>query len=107
MLDSQQYDKLKKIAEAYKLLAQATLRAGGQKKQSTTVHKNLKVLELGLDEYGVKQETSKRVERKIKSIKDYPVCGMWADREDMLDSARWVKEIRKKHWEYRHDTPTG
>ena len=65
------------------------------------------VLKLGLDEYGVKQETSKRVERKIKSIKDYPVCGMWADREDMLDSARWVKEIRKKHWEYRHDTPTG
>ena len=62
---------------------------------------------LGLDEYGVKQETSKRVERKIKSIKDYPVCGMWADREDMVDSARWVKEITKKHWEYRHDTPTG
>ena len=58
MLDSHQYDKLKKIAEAYKLLAQATLRAGGQKKQSTTIHKNLKVLELELDEYGVKQETS-------------------------------------------------
>jgi hypothetical protein len=61
------------------------------------------VLKLGLDEYGVKQETSKRVERKIKSIKDYPICGMWADREDMVDSSRWVKEIRKKHWEYRHD----
>ena len=43
MLDSQQYDKLKKIAEAYKLLAQATLRAGGQKKQPTTIHKGLKL----------------------------------------------------------------
>ena len=61
------------------------------------------VLKLGLDEYGVKQESSKRVERKINSIKDYPVCGMWAGREDMLDTARWVKETRKKHWEYRHD----
>lgn len=59
------------------------------------------VLKLGLDEYGVKQETSKRVERKIKSIKDYPVCGIWADSEDMVNSARWVKEIRKKHSEYR------
>ena len=57
------------------------------------------VLKLGLDEYGVKQESSKRVERKINSIKDYPVCGMWAGREDMFDSARWVKETRKNHWE--------
>ena len=61
------------------------------------------VLKLGLDEYGVKEETSKRVKRKIKSIKDYHACGMWAGREDMFDSARWVKEIRKKHLEYRHD----
>ena len=43
MLDSHQYDKLKKIAEAYRLLAQATLRAGGQKKQPTTIHKGLKL----------------------------------------------------------------
>jgi len=57
------------------------------------------VLELGLAEYGVKHEALKRVKRKNRSIKDYPVCGMWADRQDMLDSARWVKEIRKKHWE--------
>jgi|LGVE01.1.fsa_nt_gb hypothetical protein len=61
------------------------------------------VLELGLAEYGVKEETVKKVRGKIRSIKEYPVCGMWADREDMVDSARWVKEIRKRHWEYRHD----
>ncbi len=60
------------------------------------------VLKLGLAEYEVKQETLKRVKRKIRSIKDYPVCGMWADREDMVDSSGWVKGIRKKHWEYRH-----
>lgn len=60
------------------------------------------VLELGLAEYGVKEETLKGGKRKIKSIKDYAVCGMWADREDMVDSTRWVKRIRKEHWEYRH-----
>jgi len=61
------------------------------------------VLKLGLDEYGIKQEASKRVKRKIKSIKGFPICGMWADREDMADSTGWVREIRKKHWEYSRD----
>ena len=61
------------------------------------------ILKLGLDEYGIKQEASKRVKRKITSIKDYPICGMWADRKDMTDSTGWVKETRKKHWEYKPD----
>ena len=57
------------------------------------------IFKLGLAEYGVKHDTLKRGKRK--SIKDYPVCGMWAGRQDMQDSARWVKDVRKKHWRHR------
>ena len=58
-----------------------------------------RILKLGLAEYEVKQDTLKKEKRK--SIKDYPVRGMWAGREDMQDSTRWVKDIRKKHWRHR------
>ena len=58
-----------------------------------------RILKLGLAEYEVKQNTLKKEKRK--SIKDYPVRGMWAGREDMQDSTRWVKDIRKKHWRHR------
>ena len=47
------------------------------------------IFKLGLAEYGVKPDTLKRGKRK--NIKDYTVCSMWAGREDMQDSTRWVK----------------
>lgn len=28
--------------------------------------------------------------------------GMWADRPDMVDSAAWVRRLRKTEWESRH-----
>lgn len=28
--------------------------------------------------------------------------GMWADREDMADSAAWVRRLRETEWESRH-----
>ena len=59
------------------------------------------ILKLGLAEYEGKQDTLKKGKGKRKSIKDYPVCGMWVGREDMQDSTRWVKDIRKKHWRHR------
>ena len=39
--------------------------------------------------------------RKIKRTKlaDEPFIGMWRDREDMKDSAQWVRETRQKEWQ--------
>lgn len=59
------------------------------------------VLKLGLAEYEAKKDMTKRAGAKVTSIKNYAVCGMWADREEMVDSAKWVREIRKIHWEGR------
>lgn len=33
-----------------------------------------------------------------KSILDSPFRGMWKDREDMQDSTKWVRELRKSRW---------
>jgi len=33
-----------------------------------------------------------------KSILDSPFRGMWKDREDMKDSAQWVRNIRKSRF---------
>lgn len=35
--------------------------------------------------------------RPIPIEKD-PFVGVWAGREDMADSARWVREARKREW---------
>ena len=35
--------------------------------------------------------------RKIPISED-PAIGMWADREDMKDSAAWEREVRKREW---------
>jgi hypothetical protein len=29
-----------------------------------------------------------------KSLRDYPACGMWADREDMTDPVEWIRKQR-------------
>jgi hypothetical protein len=31
-------------------------------------------------------------------ISEDPAIGMWADREDMQDSAAWEREVRKREW---------
>lgn len=37
--------------------------------------------------------------QSIGSIVDEPFVGMWRDRDDMQDSAEWVREFRRKHWD--------
>ena len=32
------------------------------------------------------------------SILESPFRGMWKDREDMQDSTKWVRELRKSRW---------
>jgi len=31
-------------------------------------------------------------------LRDDPAIGMWADREDMKDSAAWVRKLRQHEW---------
>ena len=31
-------------------------------------------------------------------VSEDPAIGMWADREDMQDSAAWEREVRKREW---------
>lgn len=35
---------------------------------------------------------------KKKTVNSDSFIGMWADREDMSDSANWVRELREKEW---------
>jgi hypothetical protein len=39
--------------------------------------------------------------KKIKHAKlvDEPFVGMWRDREEMQDSATWVRGLRQQEWE--------
>ena len=40
---------------------------------------------------------------KIKrgKLEDEPFFGMWKDREDMRDSVKWVRELRRNQWSRR------
>jgi hypothetical protein len=31
-------------------------------------------------------------------IRSEPFVGMWRNREDLSDSAAWVRNVREKHW---------
>lgn len=44
---------------------------------------------------GPVRETDKKTEAKV-SLRDHPARGMWKDREDMKDPAKWVAELRRK-----------
>ena len=33
-------------------------------------------------------------------LADEPFIGMWQDREDMQDSAAWVRTLRQREWEH-------
>jgi hypothetical protein len=45
--------------------------------------------------YPSPQATRKSGQRKLK---DEPFIGMWREREDMRDSAAWVRDLRQKEW---------
>ena len=32
------------------------------------------------------------------SLREDPAVGMWTDREDMQDSAAWVRKLRQSEW---------
>ena len=32
------------------------------------------------------------------SLREDPAVGMWAEREDMQDSAAWVRKLRQSEW---------
>ena len=34
-------------------------------------------------------------------LREDPAIGMWKDREDMADSATWVREVRQREWRDR------
>ena len=34
----------------------------------------------------------------LPDLRSEPFIGMWKDREDMRDSAAWVRSVREKHW---------
>jgi hypothetical protein len=39
-----------------------------------------------------------RTRARKTPISEDPAIGMWADREDMPDSAVWEREVRKREW---------
>jgi len=39
-----------------------------------------------------------RTRARRTPISEDPAIGMWADREDMKDSAAWEREARKREW---------
>lgn len=39
-----------------------------------------------------------RTRARKNPISADPAIGMWADREDMKDSAAWEREVRKHEW---------
>lgn len=44
------------------------------------------------------QESEDNDSSRKSSILENPFRGMWKDREDMQDSTRWVRKLRKSRW---------
>lgn len=44
-----------------------------------------------------KSEPTKKKAKMLK-LKNEAFVGMWKDRDDMQDSALWVRKIRKQEW---------
>lgn len=38
------------------------------------------------------------IEEDCERIEDEPALGMWSDRDDLADSAEYVRELRHKEW---------
>ncbi len=41
---------------------------------------------------------TKKTSKPKKSVLDSSFRGMWKDREDLEDSTKWVRELRKSRW---------
>lgn len=44
----------------------------------------------------------KKIEVQVRPTSDLrqePFVGMWRDREEMNDSAKWVRQLREKEWQ--------
>ena len=55
------------------------------------------IIEDSLREYLSKLEQNRS--EKVQKVHFNPVgFGMWKDREDMEDSAQWVRNLREKEW---------
>lgn len=44
------------------------------------------------------QEVEAAQEQTQIDWKNDPFVGMWKDREDMVDSTEWVKQVRRREW---------
>lgn len=46
----------------------------------------------------VRYGTVPRKKTKLGKLADEPFVGMWKDREDMQDSTKWVRGLRRNEW---------
>ena len=44
------------------------------------------------------RESVESSNKKHIPLSDEPFIGIWADRDDMNDSSRWVREMRDNEW---------
>ena len=47
--------------------------------------------------YKKRSQTSKTV--KVNNILNEPFIGIWKDRNDMKDSSKWLRNIRRSEWD--------
>ncbi|MBI1939430.1 MAG: DUF2281 domain-containing protein [Ignavibacteriales bacterium] len=45
-----------------------------------------------------KYESKSRKIQQIKSITDKKFVGLWKNRDDLIESSAWVRNLRKKEW---------
>lgn len=43
-------------------------------------------------------QPAKRKTKKLPALSNDAFIGLWRDRDDMQDSAQWVREIRQREW---------
>lgn len=47
----------------------------------------------------IKYKTTRKIrDKKRPSLEKEPFVGMWSSRLEMKDSAKYIKDLRKKHW---------
>ena len=52
-----------------------------------------------VSKFSPEKKASETSAKKIPSIRDSPLFGMWADREDMKDPRAWIETMRAKRRE--------
>ena len=48
-------------------------------------------------------EASTRSPDSPTNLADEPFVGLWRDRDDLVDSRKWVREVREREWAKAHD----